>query len=856
MNYIKNKNVLSMLSILLMLSFVVSMLALPNANAQTTTPKSITSYAFVDALPNPAGVGQPVLINWGLIDYLQHVRDGWNITLQITHPNGKVENITGMTWSTGTVGRKMSFTEPGNYTLQCIFDGTYYAYGGSTTHARSGNYQPCTSDNITLQILEGFWKGDHPGHTLPTEYWTRPVDSQLREWYTMMGSWYVQKPRNTNLFAPYNDAPTTAHILWSTPDDQYLGGIGSGEYYGLSYQHGDAYEAKFNGAVIVGGILFYNVAPIYSGNTNALNQTVRALDLHTGKELWRKDVANAPFGPTARLARAQTVSIITPNNRGLWSYLWVTAGTNWYALDPLSGRHIYTMTGVPTGEVYYGPSGEMLIYTVVNAGTQTNPNWMVRQWNSTRVVMHNRDGAAGGSDAWGSGVNTNGSPNSFAAANGYNWNISLTRNLGAPVHAFPDDRIIFANVSTAGVTLSAVQIDEDNFGQWLYRERHWAPSNNQWEGYLSIITADTQSGWAAFSNDPYVGVFWTKEDRVNHVFNLNTGRIAWQSEPQNFADSWGGARSNSSPEKVIVYGKLIEGSGGGIVYCYNATTGVLEWTFEQKDKYNESYHRENWWVVPCFVSDGKIYLGYQVHSSQEPKPRGAPFYALDIETGEVVWQIDGAFRQLAWGGRAIIGDSVIATIDSYDSQVYAIGKGPSEMTVAASNAVATAGNTVLISGTVMDISPGTQQDNLQMRFSKGVPAVSDESMSDWMLYVYKQFARPMDTTGVEVTVFAQQGDRVIDVGTAVSDDSGRFAITWTTPDDATGNWDVYAYFSGSGAYYGSWAKSEMAVLAAPIEPPPEPLPPYGLYIALAAIAIIIAVAIVGLLLFKKINTRA
>jgi len=850
MKLLKNKKITTMIAMLLMLSFVVSMIAVPNANAQAADAKKITSYAFVDALPNPAGVGQPVLVNWGLVDYLQNVRDGWNVTLQIFHPNGKVENVSGMTWSTGTVGRKMSFTEPGNYTLRCAFDGVYYRYS-TDSNARSGNYQPCVSENITLEIIEGFWKGDHPGHTLPNEYWTRPVDAQLREWYTILGSWYVQKPRNTNLFAPYNDAPTTAHILWSTPDGQYLGGMGSGEFGAEPYQHGDAYEAKFNGAIIVGGILFYNVAPVYSGSTNALNQTVRAIDLHTGKELWSKDVANAPFGQAARLARGQTVSIVTPNNRGLWSYLWVTNGANWYALDPLTGRHIYTMTGVPTGTVYYGPNGEMLVYSVTTAdGVST-----LRTWNSTRTVMYNRDGASGGGDAWGSGVNTNGSPNVFAAANGYNdrQNITLPRNFGAPVHVFVGDRAIFANISTAGVTLSAISLDEDNYGQRLFTDRFWAPKDKLWEQYLSIITRDTQSGWAAFSNDPYIGVFWTKEDRVNHVFSLETGRHMYDTEPQIFADSWGGATSNSSPEKVIVYGKLIEGSGGGIIYCYNATTGTLDWTFEQKDKYNESYHRENWWAVPCFVSSGMIYIGYQVHSSQVPLPRGAPFYALDIETGEVVWQIDGAFRQLAWGGRAIIGDSIIATIDSYDSQVYAIGKGPTEMTVTASNAVVTAENTVLISGTVMDISPGTEQDNVIRRFSKGVPAVSDESMSEWMLYVYKQFERPMSTTGVEVTVFVQQGDHVIDVGKTVSDANGRFAITWTPPADATGNWDIYAYFSGSGGYYGTFAKSEMAVLAAPEVVPPEPLPPYGWYILGAAIAIIAAVAIVGILLFRKIS---
>ncbi|MDR2719406.1 MAG: hypothetical protein LBC03_01195, partial [Nitrososphaerota archaeon] len=252
-----------------------------------------------------------------------------------------------------------------------------------------------------------------------------------------------------------------------------------------------------------------------------------------------------------------------------------------------------------------------------------------------------------------------------------------------------------------------------------------------------------------------------------------------------------------------------------------------------------------------FVSDGKAYFGYFVHSPTIPLARGAPFFALNITDGSVVWEIDGAFRQSQWGNRAIIGDSIMVTQDYYDSRLYAVGKGPSEMTVSMSNAVATAGSPVLVSGTVMDISPGTQSDILQTRFPKGVPAVSDESMSEWMLYVHKQFTRPMDATGVEVTVFAQQDEKVIDIGTAVSDANGRFSITWTPPEGTTGEWDVYAYFSGSASYYGSYAKTEMAVFAAPEVPPPAETPPYEWYIIGAAIVVIVVNIVVTLLLRKK-----
>jgi hypothetical protein len=429
-------------------------------------------------------------------------------------------------------------------------------------------------------------------------------------------------------------------------------------------------------------------------------------------------------------------------------------------------------------------------------------------------------------------------------------------NLGTPIAAFPGDRVVWGNYSTNGVYLSAMSLDDENYGYMMYTARH-TPAFTDWDA-VTLTASDTQTGWAAFSNDPYVGILWTKENRRNYAFSLDTGKFLWESDSQIFADGWGGATSNSSPEKIIVYGKLIEASVGGVVYCYDALTGNLDWTYEALDPYiGESYVVQNWWITPCFASSsfstgkGMVYFGHQEHSAQEPKPRGAPFFALDVETGEVVWKIDGAFRQLSWGnGRALIGDSIIATIDSYDSQIYAIGRGPSEVTVSVSNPVITAGTPVMISGTVMDISPGIDlKDTLQRRFPKGVPVVADESMSEWMLYVWKNFDMPL-VEGVEITIFGVgANNESFDIGTAVSDANGRFSCVWTPRDSE--NVDVYAVFSGSGAYYGSGAKAEISVLEAPAPPVVEPTPPYGLYIALAAIAIIITVVIFGLLILLR-----
>jgi hypothetical protein len=855
------------ISVLLMLSFAVSMLIIPNANADTHK----TSFPFVDANPRISGVGQPVLINFGLLQFTTNVNDGWNMTLTVVDPDGKVETFERTTWSTGTVGLHYTPMKEGNYTLYSSMKES--RYGG--TNANPTYYDACQSENFTLQVLTGYWKPSHPGHTLPLEYWSRPVDSQLREWYAIMGSWFAQKQRNDNMFAPYNEAPTTAHILWSEPDMQYTGGLAGGAIGDGGFQHGDAYEGKFYGACIVAGVLYYNVAPVSSGAANMANQSIRALDLHTGKELWTLDLAKL-FGTTARLTRGQILMFMSENNRGAWAYLWVqngATGTTWYAIDPLTGRHVYTMTGfnAPSAgglsggtKVYYGPNGEMLTYQIVTNATGS----YLRQWNSTYVVQH-----TSGQDAWGSKVSQVGPARTFnttsPASLGYSpsKDILLARNFGAsgvngvngnpmgnPIHVFPEDRAIFATTNASGIYLSAVSLEEDGWGSRLYTDRQWSPTDKtEWESLTGTVSGDGngQSGWACFSNDPYVGVFWTKENRVNYVFDLDTGRFKYSTPSQIYADGWGGVQSNSAPEKAIAYGCLIEGSGGGTIYCYNVSTGELRWTYDAKDPYiGESYLTENWYAVLCFISDGKVYFGYGEHSAQEPKPRGAPFYAIDIETGDVVWRIDGAFRQHAWGGRAIIGDSIIATLDTYDSQIYAIGKGPSELTVSVSSPVATAGTPVKITGTVMDISPGTDKDVLQRRFPKGVPAVSDESMSDWMLYVYKGFSMPMDVKGVEIVIFGVgESNESFEIGTVVSDEVGRFSYTWTPSNSE--DVDVYAVFHGSGAYYGSSAKAEMSVLDAPVTPPPEPTPPYEWYIVGMGIAILAVVIIIGLLILKK-----
>jgi hypothetical protein len=156
-------------------------------------------------------------------------------------------------------------------------------------------------------------------------------------------------------------------------------------------------------------------------------------------------------------------------------------------------------------------------------------------------------------------------------------------------------------------------------------------------------------------------------------------------------------------------------------------------------------------------------------------------------------------------------------MDTYDNRLYAVGKGQSALTIAKSQVVVEEGSAVTIQGSVMDVSPGCLTDtNLAIRFPNGVPAVSDASMSNWMLYVWKDFERPADATGVNVRIEAiNPNGEYEDWGTTTSDAYGNWAFG-ACPDTA-GTYMIIATFSGSGAYYGSTDTAYLTVAEA-VEP--------------------------------------
>ena len=262
---------------------------------QTVSAAEMKNVAVIDAIPDPVGVGEDVLIRAGILRPLGSVLLGWEgVTVTLTKPDNTTQTLGPIrTDSTGVSFIRYVPDQVGTYKLQSHFPQQNTT--SSWSDAESG--RTIAKDTIMLaadsEVLELVVQEEpltaYPGHALPTEYWSRPIDPQLREWFSVSGNW-VARPDNS--LALYNDdAPETAHVLWA--NELTTGGL-MGGLWGDSVpsgaETGDAYEGKFSNSVVLNGILYYNLYDI--GNTNS----IRAQDLHTGEILWTRNDTTLSFG--------------------------------------------------------------------------------------------------------------------------------------------------------------------------------------------------------------------------------------------------------------------------------------------------------------------------------------------------------------------------------------------------------------------------------------------------------------------------------------------------------------------------------------------------------------------------------
>jgi hypothetical protein len=351
--------------------------------------------------------------------------------------------------------------------------------------------------------------------------------------------------------------------------------------------------------------------------------------------------------------------------------------------------------------------------------------------------------------------------------------------------------------------------------------------------------------------DPTVGVFCEgiKETRNFNLYSTDDGHLIKTTESQAPLDYFGNP-IYPYVSSQLAYGKLYSYCYGGFLYCYNLTTGDRLWTYGNGGAGNST---DSGFQAPGYypgflqaVGNGVLYISVTEHTVETPIMKGAFTRAINATDGTELWSFSsytGEFGAISYA----IADGYTNFFNGYDNRIYTLGRGPSVATVTAPDVSAAFGTPIVIKGTVMDISTGTKQNEQAARFANGVPAVSDASMSEWMGYVFQQKPRPTNATGVNVILKVfDSNNNTYTIGTATTDATGTFSYVYTP--EIPGKYVVTATFAGTNGYWPSSAENSFNVMEAPAATPEAPQAPASMtdtYIMYAAIAIIVAVAIVG-----------
>jgi hypothetical protein len=480
-------------------------------------------------------------------------------------------------------------------------------------------------------------------------------------------------------------------------------------------------------------------------------------------------------------------------------------------------------------------------------------------WNETDCGLQNAVIGTPDYGSWGNTAHGNALGSGLNGTNPrcYTWNVTIPLGIQAGTSFFAPVLVVFPEeerVMSLYWTYDDVRVWQLDFDGNMVFDKHWTPPA-EWGDGVNTIQYDGSTNQI----ENGVITLWDKELRKHYAFSTETGNYLWQTESETFLDylGWG----NVEHTWYYAYDHLYSAGVGGVLYAFSLEDGTTDWTYTMSDPYNEPVTGENWWGWIDLIADDKVYIGTLEHSAEQPIPRGGPYICINATSGEEIWRVNGMFRETRWGGNGVIGDSIIATMDTYDQRVYAIGKGPTETTVTAPDNGVPFGQSVMIRGTVKDVSPGTTMEGMDLRFPSGVSAVADENQSDWMLYIYKHFEYAPHTTwtGVPVTLYvvdSNMNTRIIGTATT-SAQNGAFAFAWTP--DIAGTYYLYADFDGSKAYFGSHAETAFVVDEAPATTPMPPTSSTGsladMYILPGIIAIIVAVVVIGLVIILMLRKR-
>jgi hypothetical protein len=709
-------------------------------------------------------------------------------------------------------------------------------------------------------------------------------------------------------YNPWTTAPTTGHILWTLP--VAFGGIIGGEFGGTetsNYYATSQYEPKFD-PIIMQGIVYYVMYPGSSATPMGWN----AVNLQTGQVIWTKTEAQVN---DEVLKCGEILDIQTPNQYGALTYLWgepaaaaegLGAAPAYLTMfDAMTGNAILNITStegqvvpvmfgyavqvtgpfsIPSMTLFEDSHGGLCGYYV---NTTTNyvpgPTFLETTatlclWNSTADINLNTANYAGGPNVvndwmWRPGLDTTAVPfltqDSLVSQSSVTVMSTLPSKDTSPgsSSAYTAPGSMSVAESFFGMTFPAyllgISVVSDGVilmtgtvsGAFAYQpgwqeeagfsattgQLLWGPTNRT-ETPFSIVygpgyPCPTATGGA------YVEL--TESTLSISGYSLTTGKQLWGPEPLPGARAFGSLASNC----VAANGTDYIWTYGGDVYAVNTQTGAILWHYATPSGGLESpYGYESLWCFLVGSVAGGILFVPEGHMYSPPLYHGAQQLALNITNGNVVWS------ELAFDvtSAPAVSDGVAVTLNAYDNQIYAWGMGPSKTTVTAPDAGVTTATPITISGTVTDVSAGSQQNAVAANFPNGLPCVSDASMSPFMESVYMQQPMPTNLTGVPVTISVTDSNgNHYNIGTAISSPTtGFYSLTWTPI--ITGNYTVTATFEGTQAYYGSTAQTAFCASSPPATPAPTTPPVSGLAstssLEMGIAAVIVAIVIIGVVL--------
>jgi hypothetical protein len=830
-----------------------------------TPDYSLDTFAYLSFRPNPIGVGQSLLVNIWSQPGMYHAFYMCQYKVTIQKPDGTTVVVGPMdsymadatAWFEYVVDQvgtwKFKFEHPGTYIpagsyVDSPTGQAFQAIVGNFTLGRSVWYKPSSTDWQELEVQQDMvpsW----PLTSLPTDYWTRSISPEHREWWTIAGNYpwtgayyypggrvlYSSVDTKTYSrvykYTPYVQAPNTAHIVWRRQGA--MSGLIGGDAYQYSLSSGGGTPS-----IIFAGRCYQTITKpmltLVNGTYRTLPTTVwECYDLRTGQVYWDLTDVTAPTFISYEKSTSEPVPGAEAS-QGYSVYLDAISGGRLLKYSPYTGAVSVNVSISPltTGTFYMDPYA-LTVQTINTTGGPGAPgtptagiyrliNWTVAgsTANFTARVMSNIT---------------------------WPWSSLGTVDFDAGIAVICDRDPVYAIQWCLGIYMRSAD---------LYR------GTELW----SYVTNDTLHETLANPSCPVADrgkIAFAAAGRHWTCFDARSGKKLWESELTDYPWGCWFAYATSTYDFNESKGAIIACTYNGL-YAIDWDDGKILWHYSSPEVPFESpYSGTQPFHSGISAADGKIYTWNAEHSPSQPVTRGWKLHCINATTGELIWKITGPMVAGA------VADGYLTASNTYDGCMYVFGKGKSETTVTASPKAVAKGATIVIEGTVLDQSPGDQGsfDNPTARLDSPtkpgmVPCVSAASMQTLMEYLYMQ--HPIDglyhnetVTGVPVILTAIGSDgTVIDIGTVTTNGYyGTFSYAWTPPKEDT--YTIMASFAGDDSYGSSTAATGLSVGPAPASPTPTPTPPEAapdntpMYILGATIAIIITLAIATLLILRK-----